>query len=170
MTGTETNLLVRVTDVPAHPAAMPAVMKVMNAAFDPCFGEAWTAAQCSAMLSLRGTALITAESQSEVEGFAMTRAAADEVELLLIAVDPSRRSRGTGARIVKAVCRWAVTQKATRLFLEVRRGNPAIRLYEAHGFTLVGTRKDYYRGKDGQLHDALTMALTLDEKNRCFFQ
>jgi [ribosomal protein S18]-alanine N-acetyltransferase len=170
MTGDETNPLVRVTDVHSLTTVMPAVMKVMSAAFDPCFGEAWTATQCSAMLSLRGTALITAESQGQVEGFAMTRAAADEVELLLIAVDPSRRSRGVGARIVKAVCKWAVTQKATRLFLEVRRGNPAIRLYEAHGFALVGTRKDYYRGKDGQLHDALTMALALDEKNRCFFQ
>lgn len=146
----------------ANVDALPAVMPIMNTAFDQSFGEAWTAGQCSGMLSLNGTALFIAETQGIAAGFAITRAVADEVELLLIAVDPQKRGHGAGRMIISAVRHWAIEQNATRLFLEVRRGNPAILLYAAQGFTLVGTRANYYRGKNGQQHDALTMALVLN--------
>ena len=43
-------------------------------------------------------------------------------------------------------------------FLEVRDGNPAVRLYKRTGFSEVGRRRDYYSGCDGQLFDALTLA------------
>ncbi len=141
--------------------ALDSVMRIMEGAFDPEFGEAWTAAQCRGMLSLNGTALFVAEDQQLVAGFAITRAVADEVELLLIAVDPLQRGRGVGGRIVDAARQWTLEQKATRLFLEVRKGNPAIALYHSQGFKTVGARKDYYRGKNGQSYSALTMALTL---------
>ncbi len=157
MTGQQSEFHVRT----ANMDALDGVMRVMKGAFDPEFGEAWTAAQCSGMLSLNGTALFTLTAQDQLAGFAITRAAADEVELLLIAVDPAQRGRGAGAMLVEAARRWATEQMATRLFLEVRRGNPAIALYEARGFKTVGARKDYYRGINGQHHDALTMALVL---------
>ena len=38
------------------------VMAVMNKAFDPCYGEAWTAAQCAGALSLPGAALFLARA------------------------------------------------------------------------------------------------------------
>ena len=35
-------------------AELDQVMEVMNAAFDPRFGEAWTRAQCAGILPMRG--------------------------------------------------------------------------------------------------------------------
>ena len=45
-----------------------------------------------------------------------------------------------------------------RLHLEVREGNHALSLYERAGFALVGRRRNYYSGRDGQTYDALTLA------------
>ena len=42
------------------------------------------------------------------------------------------------------------------IHLEVRAGNPAVRLYEAAGFAKVGERRSYYRGVDGRSYDAHT--------------
>ena len=49
---------------------------------------------------------------------------------------------------------------AGQLHLEVRDGNPAVRLYKRAGFSQVGRRRNYYSGRDGQLFDALTLAKT----------
>jgi ribosomal-protein-alanine N-acetyltransferase len=51
----------------------------------------------------------------------------------------------------------ATTRGADRLHLEVRDGNPAIKLYSRSGFSEVGRRKNYYTGRDGQIYDALTL-------------
>jgi ribosomal-protein-alanine N-acetyltransferase len=39
----------------------------------------------------------------------------------------------------------------------MRTDNPARQLYDQMGFSIVGRRPDYYRGKDGKLRDAVTM-------------
>ncbi|MCI4054270.1 hypothetical protein MM710_39410, partial [Klebsiella pneumoniae] len=45
-----------------------------------------------------------------------------------------------------------------RLLLEVRAGNTAAQaLYAAHGFSIAGRRKNYYRATDGQTEDAVLM-------------
>jgi [ribosomal protein S18]-alanine N-acetyltransferase len=151
----------------SHASELPRIMPVMTTAFDPEFGEAWTLAQCSGLLSLPNTALLIVEEAGArgtgqgVTGFALCRSAADEVELLLIAVAPSARRLGVGTALVKATCAWAKAQDSNCIFLEVRNGNPALQLYYRHGFVKVGTRPDYYRGRDGQRYDALTLSLSL---------
>mgnify|MGYP006197258121 CR=1 FL=1 len=47
-----------------------------------------------------------------------------------------------------------------QLHLEVRDGNPAVKLYISAGFQEVGRRHKYYTGQDGQVYDALTLART----------
>ena len=50
----------------------------------------------------------------------------------------------------------AGAQDAKTLHLEVRAGNPAIELYSASGFIRVGERRGYYRGRSGEVYDALS--------------
>jgi len=139
---------------------MDAVMAIMGAAFEPTYGEAWTSSQCAGILPMAGVSLRLATSgDGGVIGFALMRAIADEAELLLIAVDPAAQQRGVGAALVEDFIAFAATRGARRLHLEVRDGNSAILLYERAGFSLVGRRRDYYRGSDGHKRDALTLAL-----------
>jgi len=48
---------------------------------------------------------------------------------------------------------------AVRLHLEVRDGNPAVKMYQAAGFVPAGRRRNYYRGPEGSTHDAVTLML-----------
>ncbi len=134
---------------------VPRIMAVMRTAFAPDFGEAWSAVQCANMLALPGTCLLIAEDD-DVAGFALLRRAADEVELLLIAVDPEHRRCGVGRALIEHVLKWGRANDAAALFLEVRDGNPATALYRDVAFIQVGRRPNYYRGAQGVLFDALT--------------
>ena len=71
--------------------------------------------------------------------------AADEAELLKIAVASVHRRRGIGRAILTDVFTGAVRAGARRLFLEVREHNDAARaLYADAGFTETGRRPGYY--------------------------
>jgi len=143
------------------PADIAAVMEVMNGAFDPAFGEAWTAAQCSGVLSLPGVALLIAEEGGAPAGFALIRVVVDEAELLLLAVRPAFTGRGIGAALLQRAAATALAMGAATLLLEVRDGNGAINLYRRFGFIEVGRRRGYYRGRGGQLFDALSLSISL---------
>lgn len=144
--------------VPGVAADIDPVMPVMDAAFDPMFGEAWTRGQCLGILSLPDVWLTLAKrGDGQVCGFTLARRTLEEAELLLLAVEPASRGKGIGRALLERCAADAETRGADRLMLEMRDGNPAGHLYETGGFTLVGRRKAYYRGRDGHLHDALTM-------------
>lgn len=152
----------RMTDLSGGGAAdIAAVETVMNEAFDPRFGEAWTRGQCLGILGMPGVWLTLARADGEVAGFALSRAILDEAELLLIAIRPAFRRRGIGASLLRGVIADARTRGVTRLHLEVRAGNEAVALYTAHGFAKVGERRDYYRGHTGQSFDAHSYAVSL---------
>lgn len=137
------------------------VMEIMRAAFDPAYGEAWTSGQCAGILASPTAWLLIGELDGRPAGFALTRVAADEAELLLIAVHPEARGHGLGSRLIQAVAEGARKRGAERLFLEVRENNPAISLYLAQGFRKVGIRPGYYRGSDQTLFDAHSYSLSL---------
>lgn len=138
-----------------------AVMTVMTAAFDPAYGEAWNRGQCLGILTLPDVWLSLAFTGPETEGaagFALSRLLVDEVELLLLAVDPAQRRRGIGRALLDRELAAAATRGARRLLLEMREGNPAIALYRSAGFGEIGRRRGYYRGLHGALFDAITLA------------
>lgn len=139
-------------------ADVPAVDAVMQAAFDPRYGEAWTRSQCIGILAMPGVWLTLAWIDGMVVGFALVRAIIDEAELLLIAVAPSHRRRGVGAALMRSVLSDCRSRNVRRLHLEVRAGNPAVALYAAHGFAREGVRRAYYRAKNGETFDAHTYA------------
>jgi ribosomal-protein-alanine N-acetyltransferase len=134
------------------------VMAVMNASFDPCYGEAWTAPQCAGLLPMPGVWLSLARRGDEVVGFALARIVACEAELLLLGVKRKDQRRGVGKMLLDAFALRAAERGARRLHLEVREGNHAVKLYSDAGFTQVGRRRNYYSGRDGQIYDALTLA------------
>lgn len=133
------------------------VMEIMAAAFDARFGEAWTRAQCAGILPMMGVSLLIARDHGKAVGFSLSRRAADEAELLLIAVRPENSGQGVGGLLVDRFVADQTAAGAHHLHLEVRDGNPAVSLYLAHGFAIAGRRSKYYRGTDGELFDALTM-------------
>ena len=145
------------------------IMEVMAGAFAPEFGEAWNRRQVSDSLLLTGTAycLIGADGKVDPDpavataGFALTRSIFDEEELLLFAVLPQYRSQGLGAALLTEVIARARMRGIRRLFLEMRRNNPAGKLYTGFGFRTVGVRPGYYRTAGGDRLDALSQELYL---------
>jgi ribosomal-protein-alanine N-acetyltransferase len=141
------------------------IMAVMNAAFDPAFGEAWTRRQVSDALVMPNTHYLLAaatglapRADEPAVGFALSRGAADEEELLLIAVRPDERGRGIGGALLERLVAAARARGVTRLFLEMRDGNSAESLYRRHGFASVGRRRHYYRRGSASPIDAITFA------------
>jgi ribosomal-protein-alanine N-acetyltransferase len=135
------------------------VMSVMTAAFGDSYGEAWTRSQCAGILPMEGVTLVVATSGADLLGFALYRIVLDDAELLLLAVSPSAQGNGVGRKLLSQFVDDAKKKGASKIHLEVRDGNRAIRIYEAAGFAAAGRRRNYYRGADGRQHDALTFVL-----------
>jgi ribosomal protein S18 acetylase RimI-like enzyme len=64
----------------------------------------------------------------------------EETPELTIAVVPSRRGRGLGEQLLTALLEQARGEGYGRISLSVEPDNPALHLYEQHGFTKVGER------------------------------
>ena len=80
-------------------------------------------------------------------GFIMSRMAADEAEILSVAIAPARRGRGLSRPLLDYHLRSLAGRGARAVFLEVDEHNePACRLYRAAGFHEVGRRQGYYQG------------------------
>ena len=142
---------------PADFRCVEDIMPVMDAAFDPAFGEAWNSGQCLGMLSITGSELLVARRESAIVGFALSRTVFEESELLLIATHPDAQRSGVGYSLATAVIHQSAKKGAKMVFLEVREGNPALALYLRVGFLQVGQRENYYRGKSGDYFNALTL-------------
>lgn len=141
--------------------ALVDAMEVMATAFDPAFGEAWTLPQLSGVMTMPGTWLTIARLDAMPLGFALVRSVLDECELLLLAVAPAWRGRGIGAALLQDSLVTARRKNITSMNLEVRAANTAVHLYEKTGFEYVHRRPGYYRGNDGQLHDALSFRIDM---------
>ena len=154
------------TLAPASGDQLDEVMTVMHGAFDPCFGEAWSRAQCAGILPMSGVAMTLARDDARPLGFTLSRSVAEEAELLLIAVVPEARRTGVGSALMQHFIDRSSEIGLTRLHLEVRDGNPAVEMYGRHGFEVHGRRRDYYKGRDAQLTDALTMVRIIGDKTQ----
>ncbi len=150
-----------VTISPADARRLDDVMAVMTAAFGDSYGEAWTRSQCAGILPMHGVTLVVADADDtpNLLGFALYRTVADDAELLLLAVAPGAQGRGIGRHLLTHFIEDTKNNGASKIHLEVRDGNRAIRFYEAAGFAPAGRRRNYYRGSDGQQYDALTFVL-----------
>jgi ribosomal-protein-alanine N-acetyltransferase len=122
------------------------------AAFFPERG--WSEAEFTTLCAAPNVYLYT-----QGQGFALLRVAAEEAELLTLAVAPQHRRKGVADALMT---RWMLHCPAKVAFLEVAADNTgALALYHKHGFARCGLRKGYYRRPDAASVDAVLMRAAL---------
>jgi ribosomal-protein-alanine N-acetyltransferase len=123
----------------AGPADAPLLAAIHAACFPPA--ERWDADALATQIGLPGAfGLLHPEG-----GMALGRVAADEAEILTLAVLPQARRRGVGAALLRAAHARAASAGARRMFLEVAASNAsALTLYAGVGYRPVGHRRGYY--------------------------
>lgn len=128
----------------AAPTDLGALTEIERRAFpDP-----WSRLVLEAELSSPYSFLLVAAPAEDLppEAYAAFRTAADEAELLRLAVTPEARGKGLGRALVDRGLERLAWEGIRSCFLEVREDNtPARRLYEDAGFTCTGRRRGYYR-------------------------
>ncbi len=119
-----------------HAATLAALHE---AAFDP--SDVWPEDAIATQLAQPGVFGLAVAA----DGFVLARVAADEAEILTLAVAPWSRRRGIGSQLMRAAMTQAAVNGAAHLFLEVASDNLAgLALYDSLGFSRVGLRKRYY--------------------------
>ena len=125
---------------------------IHHAAFPP--GARWGAAALALQLGLPGGFGFI----DPAGGVVLARVAADEAEILTLAVAPGARRQGRARALLSAAMARAAAAGALSMALEVGAANTAAQaLYRAAGFTPVGRRTRYYPGGE----DALVMRAAL---------
>ena len=109
------------------------------------FSMPWGEVGFFSFLMREDTLFLVAEEKGEVLGYCGIVAVMDEGDIVKVAVAKKSQNQGIGTMLMDELIRTAADQGVTRLFLEVRAGNPgAIHLYKKSGFVQTGIRKNYY--------------------------
>lgn len=126
------------------------------------FAAPWRAAEFDALLRQPGVAAWMWQ-EAAPEGFILVRAAADEAEILTLAVSPAQRRKGIAGKLMDAAMDTLRAGGTARMFLEVAADNAAAQaLYARCGFIACGRRPDYYgSGTHGKAVDAIVMTRDL---------
>jgi ribosomal-protein-alanine N-acetyltransferase len=125
-----------VAATPAHAAALAAIHA---SAFPP--REAWGEDAITIQLALPGAFGLI----DDRGGMLLGRMAADEAEVLTLAVAPEARRQGIATLLLRAAKAHVGARGGTGVFLEVATGNAAaLALYAREGFVEVGRRRRYY--------------------------
>ena len=118
----------------------------------------WSEADYELAAGQESYAIVT-EGQGGIGGFLVARAAAEELEILNMAVQPDLRRQGVASLLLADALDFGRVSGATRAFLEVRESNRgAIAFYEGHGFAVCGRRARYY---SQPVEDGLILARAL---------
>jgi ribosomal-protein-alanine N-acetyltransferase len=134
------------------------------------------AADCELMEAIHATAFSAADAWSRdvfglqltmpgviallhrADGLIVARVAADEAEVLTLAVMPQARRGGAGTALLQRAVQEVAAMGAAAFFLEVSVANKAARaLYRRAGFKQAGRRVKYY----SDTTDALVLRLDL---------
>lgn len=143
--------------------AGPEAAAEMQALHAPLFEAPWTTDGIAGQLAQPGCHALTARGEA-LEGFVLFRIAADEAEILIIAVAPAQQSRGLGRALLDEALRAAADAGARAMWLEVAVDNaPALGLYARAGFDEAGRRPRYYARASGERVDALLLRRALAE-------
>jgi [ribosomal protein S18]-alanine N-acetyltransferase len=142
----------------AAAACSDVIARILDASFDSP-EQRWSSASVAGTLAMPGTIALLAPGAC-----AILRVAADEAEILTIAVLPAERRQGRAAALVRACIAEAAGSGAARIHLEVAASNAAARaLYRSAGFAETGGRAGYYRGPQGR-EDAVLMGREIEAR------
>jgi [ribosomal protein S18]-alanine N-acetyltransferase len=139
---------------PASPRDAAALAEIHGASFHRGWGES----EFEQMLTERTTLMNRLRIGRKIVGFSVSRMAADEAEILSIAVAETHRGRGLSRGLLLTHLGHLAGRGVRKVFLEVEENNQAARrLYERAGFAVVGRRDRYYRQAGGETLNALLM-------------
>ncbi len=120
------------------------------------FSMPWSAAGFADTLPREDVIFLVAYEQDELLGYVGIYCMLDEGEITNVAVAPAARRRGIARALLTELKQQLACRNVTQIVLEVRVSNePAIRLYEQMGFSVLGVRKNFY---EKPTEDAYIMA------------
>jgi len=108
---------------------------------------AWSTTAIREACASQGVYAFLSERKGKATGFIIGRQAADEAEILNLAVCAAYRRKGEGTALLEKIVSRFQEVGVRRVFLEVRESNRgAIAFYEGLGFSQAGRREGYYVG------------------------
>lgn len=149
-----------------------------------CFDVPWTAAAFEQMMQLPttlslGVYIINEKEESEYAainsnlppqtpmglfvGFIMVSILSGaEAEILTLCVHPQYQRRGIARYLLQEFMESLYHFNCTHCYLDVAENNdPAIQLYKKFGFSIKGTRSNYYKNSKGEVLSSLLMTFYL---------
>jgi ribosomal-protein-alanine N-acetyltransferase len=124
-----------------------------------CFEAPWGARDFAGWLARPDVIGVGVAAAGTLCGFGLLLVAADEADLVTLAVAPSARGQGWGGHILAALEAEAAARGVGRVVLEVAVDNgPARAVYARAGYTQQGLRRAYYPRAGGAAVDALLLA------------
>ena len=137
---------------PTLSAAMPRDAASLAALHAVSFNRGWSEHEFEQLLTDRQVVIADrATTGRRNVGFILSRRAADEAEILSVAVARSWRGRGIARRLLDRHLSRLAGVGLRAVFLEVDEDNtPARRLYTRAGFREVGRRAGYYAQSGGK--------------------
>ena len=136
---------------PAEPNDLDVVVAIEREAF----ADAWSRQSFAELVGRSEVLFSVVLREHRVVGYAVAFVAADEAELMNLAVATVARGLGIGRQLLFSVLGEVREAGADWMWLEVRGSNAAARaLYDHSGFAEVGLRKHYY---DKPVEDAIVM-------------
>jgi ribosomal-protein-alanine N-acetyltransferase len=143
--------------------ATSADLEAISALEEATFTDPWSRNAFALALHAYDTVCTVAEDgcadRPALVGYSVLRRAADEAELLNLAVSRSHRRRRIGGTLLTRALDDARQLGARAVFLEVRTSNHVARaLYAGAGFEQAGRRQQYYRRP---VEDALILRYAL---------
>ncbi len=136
--------------------------EILAAIHAECFDNSWNAASFSSLLAGPAvTGLLTVKSDQTEEtpvGFILLQTAADECEILTLAVLPACRRTGVASGLLNNTLSLCIKNEIRNIFLEVAKNNQGARdFYACHKFRDTGVRPNYYAMNESRV-DAIMMA------------
>lgn len=113
----------------------------------------WESKAIESLIVDKNKKCYVADLHGEVVGYVGAETVLDECSIGNIVTHKDYRGRGFATEILGILLDILKKNGVAKVFLEVEHDNiPAIALYEKHGFTRYGQRRDYYGpGKDAIL-------------------
>lgn len=113
----------------------------------------WESKAIESLIVDKNKKCYVADLHGEVVGYVGAETVLDECNIGNIVTHKDYRGRGFATEILGILLDILKKNGVAKVFLEVEHDNiPAIALYEKHGFTRYGQRRDYYGpGKDAIL-------------------
>ena len=131
---------------------LPAIAALESRVYD----HPWSEAIIRDELGQDNRVYLVAEDAGAIIGFGGVMLVADDAHITTLGIDPDRRRRRHGSRLLLSLIDRSLDAGARNLTLEVRESNAdAQQLYEQFGFTEVGKRHGYYRDEDAVVMWAL---------------